>query len=235
MPESVFHFKQFSVHQDRCAMKVGTDGVLLGSWARPVSVGRILDIGTGTGLIALMMAQKCPAFTDAIDIDKQAVDQATENVRLSPWENRIRVLHSSLNDFKPGCRYNLIVSNPPYFIDSYAATDQARNQARSASASLPFDELLNGVVRLLESDGHFSVILPYREGQIFRDMAERSGLICNHLVQVKTGLDKPCKRVLMEFSRTEHKFISEELVLHYDNRNFTDEYKNLTSPFYLSF
>ena len=235
MPQSVFHFKRFTIHQDRCAMKVGTDGVLLGAWVEIGDAQQILDIGTGTGLIALMLAQKSIASIDAIDIDRPSFEQATQNARISPWSDRVRVIHSSLQDFKPGYRYDLIVSNPPYFIDSYAAPGEARNLARSASASLSYDELLKGVVRLLSNTGRFSVILPHKEGQIFRDKAEQNGLFCNKLLNIKTGREKPYKRVMMEFSRREEELHETELVLHFDERNFTDEYKSLTRDYYPAF
>lgn len=235
MSASTFQFKKFTIQQERCAMKVGTDGVLLGAWVTVPKEGKILDIGTGTGLIALMMAQKTEAFIDAIDIDVSAFEEASDNVKSSPWNDHVRVLHSSLNDFKPGYRYDLIVSNPPYFIDSYAASDEARKLARSASASLSYEDLLFGVGRLLSNTGKFSAILPYKEGQYFRELAEQRGLICIKLSKVKTGRDKPFKRVLMEFSRREEEFLEEELVIHFDNREFTDEYKKLTSDYYLAF
>lgn len=235
MPASVFQFKKFTVQQERCAMKVGTDGVLLGAWVTVPKEGKILDIGTGTGLIALMIAQKTDAFIDAIDIDVSAFEQASENVKASPWKEHIKVMHSSLNDFKPGYRYDLIVSNPPYFMDSFAASDEARNLARSANASLTYEDLLFGVGRLLSNTGKFSAILPFKEGQFFRELAEQSGLICVKLSKIKTGRDKPFKRVLMEFSRREENIQEEELVIHFDNREFTEEYKKLTSDYYLAF
>ncbi len=216
-------------------MKVGTDGVLLGAWVRVEDAKRILDIGTGTGLIALMLAQKSPAPVDAIDIDHPSFEQATQNARTSPWADRVRVIHSSLQDFKPGYRYDLIVSNPPYFIDSFKAPGEARNMARSASHSLSYEELLHGVGRLLNNTGRFCVILPFKEGQLFREKAEQNGLFCNHLVNIKTGRDKPFKRVLMEFSRREEELVEEELVIHYDERQFTEEYKSLTRDYYPAF
>lgn len=216
-------------------MKVGTDGVLLGAWVRVEDAKRILDIGTGTGLIALMLAQKSPAPVDAIDIDRPSFEQATQNARTSPWADRVRVIHSSLQDFKPGYRYDLIVSNPPYFIDSFKAPGEARNMARSASHSLSYEELLHGVGRLLNNTGRFCVILPFKEGQLFREKAEQNGLFCNHLVNIKTGRDKPFKRVLMEFSRREEELVEEELVIHYDERQFTEEYKSLTRDYYPAF
>lgn len=235
MPESIFHFKEFSVQQDRCAMKVGTDGVLLGAWTDAKKCRTILDIGTGTGLIALMIAQRHPAEIDAIDIDLPSVEQARENVLASPWSARIRVIHQELASFQPGYLYDLIVSNPPYFIDSYAAAGEARHNARSASASLSHEELLLGIIRLLKEDGRFSLILPGREGQLFREQAEKRGFYCNKLVRVCTGRDKPVKRILMEFSRTDFPLVEEDLTIHYREREFTDAYKNLTGDFYTVF
>lgn len=234
MPEHFFQFKQFTIKQDRCAMKVGTDGVLLGAWVNPDSSRAILDIGTGTGLIALMLAQRSDALIEAIEIDQAACEQAMENVRNAPWSGRVKVIHSSLQDFRPGHRYDLIVTNPPYFIDSYLASDEARNMARQAGISLTYHELLQGVVRLLHGTGRFCVILPYREAQIFRDIAEQNGLFCNILVNVKTGNDKPFKRVLMEFSRVEQELEEKELVLHSREREFTPEFRLLTQSYYLN-
>ena len=124
MPESVFHFKQFKIDQDRCAMKVGTDGVLLGSWIKLKSEEKVLDVGTGTGLIAIMIAQRSLAQIDAIDIDKGAFDQAVENCANSPWSDRLKVIHASLQEYRPGYRYDLIVSNPPYIPIREKATMQ---------------------------------------------------------------------------------------------------------------
>ncbi len=235
MSATVFHFKQFTVHQDRCAMKVGTDGVLIGAWSEVPSEGKILDIGTGTGLIALMLAQRSAAFIDAIDIDAGAFGQALDNVQLSPWSDRIRVIHAALHTYRPVFRYDLIVSNPPYFIDSVAASDEARTLARSATASLRYEDLIQGVVRLLKDSGRFCVILPFKEGQLFRDKAEQNGLFCNKQCYVKTGREKPYKRVMMEFSRREALSVEDELVIHYDAREFTPAYKLLTADFYPAF
>jgi tRNA1Val (adenine37-N6)-methyltransferase len=237
MPESVFQFKKFSVSQDRSAMKVGTDGVLLGAWVMPASAAAILDIGTGTGLIALMLAQKSTAFIDAIDIDRDSCSQAIENVSQSPWPDKIKIVNCPLQEFRPGKRYDLIVSNPPYFIDSFAATDEARNIARSASASLSFAQLVDGVVRLLSASGRFCVILPSKEGLFFRELAEQSGLFCNHITHVKTKMSKPEKRVLMEFGRSGEELIEDELIIHEekDDRVYTDQYKMLTREYYMGF
>ncbi|CAN5491014.1 methyltransferase [soil metagenome] len=235
MSESVFHFLNFTIRQDRCAMKVGTDGVLLGAWVKASAADSVLDIGTGTGLIALMICQKSNAHVDAIDIDEEACLQAKENVLESPWPDRVRVIHSSLQEFKPGRRYDLIVTNPPYFIDSFAPTDEARNRARQASASLSYEELLSGVIRLLAPSGKFFVILPAKEGQWFRELAEQDGLFCNHITSLHTKADKPEKRVLMEFSRKEEEIVEDRLIIHNDEGSFTEAYKKLTGDYYPRF
>ena len=235
MPESVFHFKQFKIDQDRCAMKVGTDGVLLGSWIKLKSEDKVLDVGTGTGLIAIMIAQRSLAQIDAIDIDKGAFDQAIENCANSPWYDRLKVIHASLQEYRPGYRYDLIVSNPPYFIDSFAPTDEARNRARQASASLSYDELLQGVVRLLNVSGRFCIILPEKEGKLFSEKAQQNGLFCNNITGVRTKPNKPLKRLMMEFSRMEEELIESEVVINNEDGSFDEAYKNLTQAYYPRF
>lgn len=166
-----FTFKQFHIDHSRCAMKVGTDGTLLGAWATLPTDGSILDIGTGTGLIAIMAAQRSfGSKITAIDIDEDCVLQARENVSASPWHDRIEVIHSALLDFSPAQKFDCIISNPPYFIDSQLSPDAARSTARH-TATLPFDELVSGVKRLLADDGHFSLILPPPEMERFRSAA----------------------------------------------------------------
>jgi len=235
MPASVFHFKQFTILQDRCAMKVGTDGVLLGAWVSIKKAEHILDIGTGTGLIALMMAQKYDASIEAIDIDNDAFEQAIVNVNASPWANRIRVFNASLQDFQPHRKYDLIISNPPYFIDSFAPTDEARNRARQASASLLYEELLQGIIRLLTTTGKFCVILPSKEGAFFLQKVEQDGLFCNRITHVHTIIGKPAKRVLMEFSRIDEELKENEIILRESDTTFSDAYKEITKDFYPAF
>ena len=156
MPNTSFAFKQFTIKQDRCAMKVGTDAVLLGCWVIPNGSKTILDIGTGTGVIALMLAQKTDAFIDAIDIDENAVKQAQENISDSKFSQRIKVTLNSFQDYSKDTdkRFDLIVSNPPYFEQSLKSTDEQRSQARHAYV-LPFEELLDGVVKILNPKGNF--------------------------------------------------------------------------------
>jgi tRNA1Val (adenine37-N6)-methyltransferase len=195
MSESVFHFKQFTINQDKCAMKVGTDAVLLGAWVKIDSAKFILDIGTGTGIIALMIAQKAHnAIIDAIDVEEGAYLQASENVSDCDWKDRINVKKESLQSYalhkELGKQYDLIVSNPPYFVDASKPNTEARTTARHTDANLSFDELINGVLKLIKPDGRFCAILPYTEGYLFIEKAEKANLFCNYILKVKTKKEK---------------------------------------------
>lgn len=234
MSESVFHFRHFSLQQDKCAMKVGTDGVLLGSWIKTHNEKNILDIGTGTGLLALMMAQKSNAYIDAIDIDEGAYEQATENVQESKWKKRITVHHISLQDYVKVCekKYDLIVSNPPFFSATYRAGNKARNIARHEDVSLSFYELIEGVKSLLNTSGKFCVILPYKEGTGFIEKAKVNGLFCNKLTRVKTKSERDVKRLLIQFECASNLKEEKTIVIQDDDNSFTETYKILTREFY---
>ena len=235
MPSQEFVFKQFKIIQDKCAMKVGTDAVLLGSWVDTSNTKTILDIGTGTGIIALMLAQKSAATIDAIDIDKNAFIQATENVNDCKWKDRICVHHISLQQYsdKINRKYDLIVSNPPYFVDSSKAFEESRTNARHTD-HLPFTDLLNGVLALLKPDGKFHVILPTKESQVFCDLAEEQNLFLTKLTRVITRTDKPEKRKLMKFEFTRKPVEEDSITIEKDNRHYyTDEYYQLTKDYYL--
>jgi tRNA1Val (adenine37-N6)-methyltransferase len=237
MSQAVFHFRHFTVHQERCAMKVGTDGVLLGAWTSAGNAERILDIGTGTGLIALMMAQKSGAFIDAIDIDENSCLQAEENILASHWPERIKVHHCSLQLYilTSAVKYDLIVSNPPYFIDAYKANDVSRNLARQADTALSFDELILGVKATMKEEGKFCVIFPCKEGIYFKSKAAIAGLYCNRITHVKTRSDKHEKRIMMQYAFKRDMLIENELIIHDEELKFTDHYKELTRDYYPSF
>jgi tRNA1Val (adenine37-N6)-methyltransferase len=232
MPHPVFHFKQFSIYQDRCAMKVGTDGVLLGAWIKADNPERILDIGAGTGLLALMLAQRTDAQIDAIDIDEAACSQAEENVQASKWKDRIRISFTAVQDFQPKDKYDLIISNPPYFLNSYAPADEARKRARQASGTLTYEELLHNVMRLLSSNGKFNVILPHTEGTIFREKAMQQGLFNTRYTEVLSREGQPVKRLLMEFSRKEAVSETSVLILHGAGREYSAAYRDLTADYF---
>lgn len=237
MSNSYFKFKQFTVYQDKCAMKVGTDGVLLGAWVGISGVNSILDIGTGTGLIALMLSQRC-AHTlsiDAIDIDRNAVIQAKENV-LSSGFSDISCSCVSLADYTTSTKkkYDLIVSNPPYFIDSLPSPDKQRTLARH-SESLSVDDLFRLSASLLNVGGRFALIFPYQEKKILFSMAQKYGLFAVCITNVKPTVFSEYKRVLIEFSNIES-FISEnELVVEEDRHVYTFEFKEMLKDFYLKF
>lgn len=237
MSNQTFYFKQFKIVQDKCAMKVGTDAVLLGAWVNTSHAKRILDIGTGTGIIALMLAQKSSARIDAIDIDVNAYSQAVENAAASDWKNQIDVYNTSLQEFTKTSdhKYDLIVSNPPYFIASSKASEEGRTTARHTDL-LPFEELLNGVLKLLNPAGKFYVILPIKEGELLKEMAEKNKLYLTKLTRVITRADKPEKRWMMRFEFLHRAFSEDSITIEKDERhNYTDEYKELTKDYYLGF
>jgi tRNA1Val (adenine37-N6)-methyltransferase len=234
MPDSVFHFKQFTIHQDKCAMKVGTDAVLLGSWVDPAQASHILDVGTGTGILAIMLAQKSSGIIDAVDIDESSCVQARENVTSSPWADKITVICSAFQSFVPGDRkYDLIVSNPPYFMDAPKPSSEARITARHTDNTLSFDELIDGVKKMLSGRGRFCVILPLKEGSMFKEKAVAKGLYCRTLVKIKTKKGKQEKRLIMEFLLFPSPLEEKELIIQEEDTRYTEEYLELTRDYYI--
>lgn len=231
-----FKFKQFTVVQDKCAMKIGTDGVLLGAWAsikqQPFS---ILDIGSGTGVISLMLAQRCHAeLIDAIEIDDAAYEQCTENFENSSWNDRLFCYHASLEEFVEEIddKYDLIVSNPPFYSDDYKSDNAQRDIARFQDA-LPFEHLIESVTQLLSESGVFSVIIPFKEEETFIGLAKDFGLFNNRITRVKGNPNSEIKRSLLEFSFTKDKVETNELIIETERHQFTQDYINLTKDFYL--
>ncbi len=228
-----FRFKQFEVHQDRCAMKVGTDGVLLGAWTQcDVETRRILDIGSGTGLIALMMAQKfSDAQIEAVEFDPEAFAQSTENFALSPWKNRLVAKHSDFKSFVSPHKFDLIVSNPPFYTEDSKSPDTTRQMARSAS-SLSYEDLLKGVSTLLSETGFFSVVIPFKEEEIFLSVASKFKFFPNRITRVRGQADKPVKRSLMSFGFGRKTCLQDELVIEISRHLYTAAYSQLTQDFY---
>lgn len=230
-----FHFKEFSIEQDRAAMKVGTDGVLLGAWTNlnnnPYS---ILDIGTGNGLIALQLAQRSNAETiDAIEIDSNAFEQAVDNFEKSNWNDRLYCFHTSLAEFveEVDDKYDLIVSNPPFYSENYKSDNEARNNARFTE-SLSFNELLESVSLLLSVNGFFNVIIPFKEKENFIKLARKYKLFENRICDVK-GTDKSnFKRCLIEFSFHQKNTIHNQLIIEINRHQYTKEYISLVKDFY---
>jgi tRNA1Val (adenine37-N6)-methyltransferase len=229
-----FHFKQFSVRHDRSTMKVGTDGVLLGAWVRVDDYKKILDIGTGSGVIALMLAQRTSAdvYIDAVEVEEEDAKQAKENVDQSPWPQRIVVHHQAIQHFHPAAKYNLIVSNPPYFNNSQKPPNEKRGQARHTT-TLSYANLLKQVVLLLEDQGKLAMILPFTEGLEFITLARTHGLHCIRKTAFRTRKEKPIERWLLEFSTSNNGLIEDEILLYHDGLNWSDDYIRLTRDFYL--
>ncbi len=218
-------------------MKVGTDGVLLGAWANTGESKTILDIGTGTGLIAIMMAQRSSAKVDAVELETAAYRQAVENVERCKWKDRIQVYHQSFQEFSEKCKqeYDLIVTNPPYFSSSLHAPDKERKKARHDN-SLDFEEILSGSQKLLSDHGKLSLILPSSKGSRLQEISRNYNLFCTRITHVKPLPSKDPKRVLMEFSTKEKPLNENYLVIENNKRHhFTEEYKELTKAFYLNF
>lgn len=231
-----FNFKQFNINQDKCAMKIGTDGVLLGAWTdlgnKPYS---ILDIGAGTGLIALMLAQRSDAeIIDAIEVDEDAYEQCVENFEASGWSDRLFCYHAGLDEFVAETEepYNLIVSNPPFYTEDVTSGNTSRDIARQ-NMSLPFDELLEGVSKLLTPVGLFATIIPYKEEDSFIGLAKENGLYPKRILRVRGNPTVPLKRSLLEFGFNESKCSEEELIIETKRHEYTMEYQKLTKAFYI--
>ncbi len=234
--EKPFEFKQFTIQQDRCAMKIGTDGVLLGAWTSLESEpNAILDIGAGTGLIALMLAQKSDATTiDALEIDADAYEQCTDNFESSPWGDRLFCYHAGLDEFVAEIenKYDLIVSNPPFYSEEVASGDASRDRARQ-NQSLPFEVLIAGVYHLLSEEGIFSTIIPFKEEADFIKLASCFGLEPHRITHVKGHTTAEVKRSLLEFRFFKAPCIINELIIEKERHQYTDAYKVLTQDFYL--
>ena len=234
---SKFQFKQFSLEQDRCAMKIGTDGVLLGAWMpidnNPFS---ILDIGTGTGVIALMLAQRSNAQQiDALEIDEEAYEQAVDNFETSPWSDRLFCFHAGLDEFvdEPEDEYDLIVSNPPFYTEDYKTQNEQRDLARFQDA-MPFDDLIGAADLLLSENGIFAVIIPYKEEHNFLAIAKDYELYPMKITRVKGTATTEIKRSLLALSRKETvDFLIDELIIEISRHQYTPEYIALTRDFYL--
>jgi tRNA1Val (adenine37-N6)-methyltransferase len=235
MANPYFSFKQFTVFHHKCAMKVGIDGVLLGAWAAVENADSILDIGTGTGLIALMLAQRSYAQIDAIDIDTNAVVQANENIQTSSWSDRIKVHEAELQKYVLNTknRYDLIVSNPPYFVNSTKAPVENRNTARHTD-TLTHEELLNNSLTILKPTGRICIILPVNEGLTSVEYAASIGLHCTKQVTVFPKPGAAAKRFLLEFSPQFTACENSEIIIESDVRHqYSSEFKDLAKDYYL--
>ena len=228
---SVFKFKEFSIIQEKSAMKVGTDGVLLGCWLTCEKANSILDIGCGTGLITLMLGQRnLNSNITGIEIDKIASQEAQLNISNSDWEARIVIKHTSLQNFIPKLKFDLIVSNPPFF--SPNESQKSRDIARHTN-SLSFEELIGSTARMLSEKGIFSVIVPKNAEEYFCKIASVHNLYRNRVCYIKGNMTSVVKRVMVEFSFIKSIVLYEYLTIEKSRHDYTDEYIQLCKSFYL--
>lgn len=236
MRNQPFIFKKFSVEQDRCAMKIGTDAVLLGAWTsiehNPFNV---LDIGAGTGILSLMMAQRCHAETiEAIEIDDEAFEQCVENFENSPWNNRLFCFHASLLEYIEAVdeKFDLIICNPPFYSEDYKSKSKSRNLARFSDA-MPMEHIILAVYHFLSENGKFSIVVPHKLEQQFIKEAEFIDLYPRRILHVKGNPNTSVKRSLMEFQFGKTNISISELIIETERHVYTEDYINLTKDFYL--
>lgn len=229
---NVFHFKNFSVAQDNSAMKVGTDGVLLGAWAHGGS--RIMDIGAGTGIISLMMAQRFPkALVSGVELDPIAAKEATENVMRSPFAERIKIYQAAIQEFKPECKFDAIVTNPPFYTHGFHTKDSPRRMARQTE-TLQFADIIKFSKKWLEEDGELSVIIPVESVEEFSSEAFVRGFFIARKYLVSTTQVKKAKRCLLSFSLTRPRlFDYKEVPLQEKDGHRSEWYQELTGDFYI--
>ncbi|MBK8700008.1 MAG: methyltransferase [Saprospiraceae bacterium] len=235
---NTFKFKQFVIKQDNCTMKVNTDGVLLGAWADPSGASNVLDIGTGTGVIALMMAQKEPsAKITGIEIDESSSLEAMENVSNSKFADRVEIIQRSIQDYAKNNKkqFDLIISNPPFFTGGTFSANENKANVRH-TIKLPHGDLLIAVNTLLHPEGNFALILPYIEGLRFIELAERSKLHLSKLTEVRHHSDKPVERLLILLQKRKENVKHEELlIMDEDLQSYTQQFISLTRDFYQIF
>ena len=237
MPNSWFHFKLFTIQQEHAAMKVGTDGVLLGAWASlPGPGSRVLDVGTGTGLIALMLAQRTKnVMIDALEIDHASAGQAKENFENSPWNGKLRCLPISFQRYasQSANSYDLVISNPPYFSDSTLTPSMELNLARH-DHSLSLEDLLKGSLSLMKPTGKISLVLPVQKEAQLRELIAEHNLFCNRLTRVKPTPGKAANRILIECSHMDGNTHTDELTIETEQRHvYSEKFKDLVNEFYL--
>ena len=231
-----FKFKEFTVNQERCAMKIGTDGVLLGAWTsvdhNPYNV---LDIGAGTGILSLMIAQRCHADQiEAIEIDDDAFEQCAENFENSPWADRLFCFHASLLEYIEAVdeKFDLIICNPPFYTEDYKTKDSARDIARFSDA-MPLEHIIFAVINFLSEKGKFSIVLPFKDEEKYIEEASLIDLFPNRILRIRGNEKSDIKRSLIEFSYSESPIKISELIIETERHQYTEEYINLTKDFYL--
>jgi tRNA1Val (adenine37-N6)-methyltransferase len=235
---SAFQFKRFRIEHDKSTFKVGTDAVLLGAWVLVPSLCKhILDIGSGCGVVSLMLAQRSDARIIGIDIDRHSVEEATENANNSPWRDRIKFINTSIQNFytiEHKNKFDLIVSNPPFFVNSLKSPMYKRNISRHTDR-LPFNELILSIDYCLSPSGLFAIIIPTTEKDTIQMLCENQGLFCTNVLQIKPIENKEVNRIILLFSRNKEFLHIENISIRNTNKEYTQSYQLLTKDFYLNF
>ena len=237
MGNNYFQFKQFKIIQEKSAMKVGTDGALLGAWANISGIKNVLDVGAGTGLISLMIAQRCNAKVMGIEIEENAAKEADDNSQNSPWKNRVTIKNISFQEFANSSKekFDLIISNPPFFTNSFKNEIENLAIARHNDL-LPFSELIKESAKLLSNNGRLAIILPVIPAKSFIELAKNEDLYLTRLTKVKPKATKKPNRFLMEFTKKQTILKTDYLTIYNETgTDYTDSYKQLTCDFYLKF
>lgn len=239
MSNKYFQFKQFTIHQDKCAMKVCTDACLFGAFvANEIQSGKqdaiknILDIGTGTGLLSLMLAQKLHASIDTVEIDTSAFEQAKENIAQSLFKEKIEIFNADITQFSTGKKYDYIISNPPFFEDDLKSDNEKKNAAKH-DITLTLQELLHNIDRLLNTKGFFAVLLPFHRSKYFEEEAANLNLYLTKKISVKQTPKHNYFRSILIFSRKSAISLQEEISIKNDDEKYTDEFTNLLKDYYL--
>jgi tRNA1Val (adenine37-N6)-methyltransferase len=235
MPNSYFRFKQFTIQQDRCSMKVCTDSCIFGAWTagRLNGAVKVLDIGTGTGLLSLMLAQKNRARFDAIELDEDAFDQAVDNIEASPWGTSIRAIHADLRDHRFNKKYDFIISNPPFFVSNLRSPSRGINRARH-DESLTLEELISLLPALLEPGGRFSILLPFHRTGDLERLASAEGFFPQEKLLIRqTPSHKPFRSVSLFAQTNPTTTVSEELTIRDKDGNETTALRQMMKDYYL--
>ena len=229
-----FSFKQFTIHQDKTAMKVTTDACILGAYTEVQGVKSVLDIGTGTGLLSLMLAQRSKAKIDAIEIDENAYNQAITNANQSNFKDTITVYNTSIQDFETDKRYDLIISNPPFFQNHLKSETESRNNSLHTD-TLSFADLLSTVLRLLSPNGTFVVLLPVYESSVFEQLATSKELYPQKKLTIRHRKDTKILRIITTFGRIKEEIINEELIIKNPDESYSPDFQVLLKDYYLAF
>ena len=235
MSEKPFHFKHFSMIHSRSTMRIGTDAVLLGRWVDVAETDHVIDVGTGCGIIAMMLAQRGAAHIDAVDLDEASAHEAATNFKVSQWRDKMNVYCADIKDFDNGLRYDVVVSNPPYFVNSSKCDENRRSMARHSDTTLSFRELIAASKRLMKADGRFCVVLPQREETNFVSEAFRHDLCLVRKLDIIPIEGLAPNRVNLEFRRGMGKCAvkADSLAIRDSNGCFTESYKDFLKDFYL--